>query len=61
MHLCIMLPKKITYRRNSDETKYMSFSIKHNDFLKNIKKFGIKSARIFKKVLIVSLYTTIKI
>ena len=57
MYLCIMLPKMSTYTRNFDETRYMFFFIKDNELLENIMKFGIKSVRLFKKNLIVSLYT----
>ena len=52
-----MLPKMSTYTRNFDETRYMFFFIKDNELLENIMKFGIKSVRLFKKNLIVSLYT----
>ena len=57
MYLCIMLPKMSTYTRNFDDTRYMFFFIKDNELLENIMKFGIKSVRLFKKNLIVSLYT----
>ena len=33
--LCVMLPKKSTYKRNFDETKYTSFLIKNYELLKN--------------------------
>ena len=31
--LCVMLPKMSTYRRDFDETKYMSFLIKNDESL----------------------------
>ena len=37
------------YRKDFDETKYMSFLIKNNELLKNIMEFGIKSSIIFEK------------
>ena len=40
---CIFLPKIHVYRRNFDETKYISFLIKDDEFLKNMMKFGKKS------------------
>ena len=45
-----MLPKYSEYRKSYDKTKYMSFLIKDNEL------FGIKSAKLLKKNLIVSLY-----
>ena len=33
--LCVKLPKKSTYKRNFDETKYTSFLIKNYELLKN--------------------------
>ena len=61
MPLCIMLSKMSAYRRDFDETNYMSFLTKDNKFLENIMNFGIKSAKLLKKDLRVSLYTTINI
>ena len=45
-----MLPEYSGYRKGYDKTKYISFLIKDNELL------GIKSAKLFKKNLIVSLY-----
>ena len=42
--LCIFLQKMSVYRRDFDETKYMTFLIKDDELLKNIMKFGEKSA-----------------
>ena len=49
------------YRRDFDETNYMSFLTKDNTLLENKMNFGIKSAKLLKKDLRVSLYTTINI
>ena len=54
--LCVMLSKPNACRRDFDATKYMSFLIKVN-CLKNILKFGIKSAILLKKDLIMNLFT----
>ena len=34
--LCILLPKMSAYRRNFDETKYMSFLIKDDELFRKI-------------------------
>ena len=34
--LCVMLPKKSTYKRNFHETKYTSFLIKNYELLKKL-------------------------
>ena len=44
------------YRRDFDETKYMSFLIKNDELLKKLMKFGKKSAKASRKNLIVNLY-----
>ena len=46
MPLCIMLSKMSAYRRDFDETNYMSFLTKDNKLLENIMNFGIKSAKL---------------
>lgn len=51
-HMCIMLPKISEYAKSFDETKGMSFLIKHEELLKNTVKSGIKSVIVFKKELI---------
>ena len=61
MPLCIMLSKMSAYRRDFDETNYMSFLTKDNKLLENIMSFGIKPAKLLKKDLRVRLYTTINI
>ena len=61
MPLCIMLSKMSAYRRDFDETNYMSFLTKDNKLLENIMNFGIKPAKLLKKDLRVRLYTTINI
>ena len=38
--LCVFLLKMSAYRKDFDETKYMSFFIKDDELLKNIIKFG---------------------
>ena len=48
--------KMSAYRRDFDETKYMSFLIKDEELQENIMKFGKKSAIKSKKNLIVNLY-----
>ena len=45
------------YRRDFDETKYMSFLIKDDELLKNIITFGKKLKIVSKKNSIVNLYT----
>ena len=53
-----MLPKTSAYVKSYDgQTKWMCFLIVHDDLLKNVKLFGIKSALISKKNLILSLPT----
>ena len=49
-------PKMIAYRRDFDETKYMSFLIKIKNCWKNIMNSGIKSATASKKNFIANLY-----
>ena len=48
--------KMSAYRRDFDETKYMSLLIKDEELQENIMKFGKKSAIKSKKNLIVNLY-----
>ena len=56
--LCIFLPKMSAYRKDFDETKYMSFyDRKMMNYLKNIMKFGKKLKIVSKKISIVNLYT----
>ena len=38
--LCVFLLKMRAYRKDFDETKYMSFFIKDDELLKNMIKFG---------------------
>ena len=40
----MMLPKIIGYTKKFDEAKYMSLLVKDSKLLKNMPKFGIKSA-----------------
>ena len=49
--LCIFLPKMSAYRKDFDETKYMSF------YDRKIMKFGKKLKIVSKKISIVNLYT----
>ena len=44
------------YRKEFDETKYMSFLTKDDELLENIMKFGKKSVKASKKNLIVIQY-----
>ena len=56
--LHIMLPKTSAYVKSYDgQTKWMFFLIEDEDLLKNIIRFGIKSALIEKNNLIASLPT----
>ena len=55
--LCILLLKMSAYRRDFDETEYMSFLYKIMNCQKNIMKLGKRSAIESKKDLIVNLYT----
>ena len=48
--------KMSAYRRDFDETKYMSLLIKDEELQENIMKFGKKSAIKSKNNLIVNLY-----
>ena len=53
-----MLPQTSAYVKSYDgQTKWMCCLIEHGDLLKNVKLFGIKSALISKKNLILSLPT----
>ena len=52
----IMLLKRSAYRRDFDETKYMSFLIKDNELLEKYSQIWDKSARLLKRDLTVSLY-----
>ena len=47
--LCIFLPKTSAFRRDFDETKYISFLIKDDNYLKNTIKFGKKLKIVSKK------------
>ena len=40
--LCIFLPKISAYRKDDDETKYMSFSIKHDELLEKCNETLVK-------------------
>ena len=42
--LCVFLPKKSVYRKDFDETKYMSFLIRDDELLKQNKKSKVKNA-----------------
>ena len=53
-----MLPQTSAYVKSYDgQTKWMCCLIEHGDLIKNVKLFGIKSALISKKNLILSLPT----
>ena len=51
-----MIPKMSGYRNKIDETNCMSFLIKDDELLKNIITFGIISAILLRKDLIVNQY-----
>ena len=46
--LCILLPKMRAYRRNFDDTKYMSFLIKDDKLLEKYNKIWEKASNIIK-------------
>ena len=54
--LCIFLPKLSTYRRDFDETKYLSFLIKDDELSENIMKFGRRLKIVSSKTLTVNQY-----
>ena len=58
--LCIFLPKMNAYRKDFDETKYMSFLIKDDELLKKYNKIWKKVKILSIKNLIMILYTTEK-
>ena len=47
--LCVFLLKMSAYRKDFDETKYMSFFIKDDELLKNMIKFGKRLKILFIK------------
>ena len=47
--LCIFLPKMSPYRKDFDETKYMSFLIKGNELLEKYNEVWEKVKNIIKK------------
>ena len=47
--LCIMLPKMSGYRRNYNETKYMSFLVNENDLLERFNEIWDKFSNTIKK------------
>ena len=53
--LCILLPKISGYRKSFDDTNYMFFLLKMNNYLKNIKKYEIESTNLFTKKNILNL------
>ena len=55
--LCIFLPKMTAYRKDFDETKYISFLIKNDEFLEKYNDIWEKVQNILKKKLIVNQYT----
>ena len=56
--LCTILPKMSEYRKNIDETKYMSFLIEDDELLKNYNKILRRLKIVLIKNLIVILYAT---
>ena len=55
--LCIFLSKMTAYRKDFDETKYLSFLIKDHKFLEKYNKILENIKNSFKKNLIVNQYT----
>ena len=55
--LCIFLPKMTTYRKDLDQTKYMSFLIKDDKILEKYNELGEKLKIVPKEKLIVNQYT----
>ena len=55
--LCIFLPKMTPYRKDFDETKYISFLIKDDEFLEKYNEIWEKVKNSLKKKLIVNQYT----
>ena len=55
--LCIFLPKMTAYRKDFDETKYISFLIKDDEFLEKYNEIWEKVKNSLKKKLIVNQYT----
>ena len=55
--LCIFLPKMTTYRKDLDQTKYMSFMIKDDKILEKYNELGEKLKIVPKEKLIVNQYT----
>ena len=55
--LCIFLPKMTAYRKDFDETKYISLLIKDDEFLEKYNEIWEKVKNILKKKLIVNQYT----
>ena len=52
MPLCIMLPKLSAYGRDFDETKYMSFLIKDNEFIGKYNEIWHKISNNIKKLFV---------
>ena len=52
-----MLPKMRAYRRDFDETKYMSFLIKNNKLLETYNEIGNEVNNTINRDLIVKLFT----
>ena len=59
--LFVMLPKISVYRRNFEETKYMSFFVKDYELLEIYKEIWDKASKFIKRELVVSLYIIINI
>ena len=55
--LCIFFPRMTAYRKDFDETKYISFLIKDDEFLEKYNEIWEKVQNILKKKLIVNQYT----
>ena len=55
--LCLFLPKMSTYRRDFDETKYVSFLIKGDESLEKYNEILKRLKTVSKKSLIVNQYT----
>ena len=55
--LCILLPKTSVYRKNFDETKYISFLLKDDELLEKHNKIWKKLKIVSKRNLTVNQYT----
>ena len=55
--LCIFLPKMSAYRKDSDETKHISFLIKNDELLEKYNEISEKVKNSIKTNLVINLFT----